>query len=313
MQAVIETSKLTKKFGDLIAVDKLTLSVNKGEVLSFLGPNGAGKTTTIRMLAGVIAPTSGEARVAGILLNKELEGLHECIGLLTENPGFYERLTAAENLNFFARFYSGIDVNAQVSKYFALMGLTDRANDKVGRYSKGMKQRLALARAMLHEPRILFLDEPTAGLDPEAAREVRELIRQLKSQGRTIFLCTHNLEEAEELSDRIALFNTRLIALDKSKNLRRRLFDREVVVELETLNERILKSVRMLAYVKDAVEKSGKLAVKLLDFDKNRPLLIEAIVKAGGKVKSFYEAEHSLEEVYLSLMEESKDTKDGSR
>jgi len=223
MDLIIETFGLTRKFANLTAVEDLSIQVSKGEILGFLGPNGAGKTTTIRILSGIIAPTKGHAVVAGIRTDKVAESLHEVIGLLTESPGFYQRLNATENLLYFAGFYD-IDVDTQVDKYLKLMGLWQRRGDKLGTFSKGMKQRLALARALLHNPKVLFLDEPTAGLDPESAQEVRKLIRRLKEEGRTIFLSTHNLEEAESLCDRIGLFRTRLIALDSPKNLRNRLF-----------------------------------------------------------------------------------------
>jgi len=168
---LIEAHELTKRFGERTAVEALTLEVEEGEVLGLLGPNGAGKTTTIRILAGIIAPSSGCAVVAGRRTDHEVEELHELIGFLPEAPGFYERLSARRNLEYFAGFYSNIDISAQVEKYLKLMGLWERRHDKVGTFSKGMEQRPALARALLHEPKMLFLDEPTAGLDPEAARE----------------------------------------------------------------------------------------------------------------------------------------------
>ncbi|MBE9482234.1 MAG: ABC transporter ATP-binding protein, partial [Chloroflexi bacterium] len=228
--AVIETFGLSRSFGNIVAVEDLTLEVEQGEVLGFLGPNGAGKTTTIRMLAGTIAPTRGYAIVAGFRTDHEVERLHEVIGLLTEAPGFYNRLSAKRNLEFFAGFYPDIDIQTQVEKYLRLMGLWERCHDKVGTFSKGMKQRLALARALLHEPPVLFLDEPTAGLDPEAAREVREFIKSLSQQGRTIFLSTHNLAEAEFLCHRVALFRRQMLALDTPDNLRQRLFNCQVLV-----------------------------------------------------------------------------------
>ncbi|GAF83759.1 unnamed protein product, partial [marine sediment metagenome] len=184
MSVMIESFNLTKKFNNLTAVEDLSIQVNKGEILGFLGPNGAGKTTTIRMLVGIIAPTKGYAVVAGIRTDKEVERLHEVIGLLTETPGFYERLTARENLLYFVRFYD-VNPDSQVDKYLQRMGLWERRNDKVVIFSKGMKQRLALARALVHEPEVLFLDEPTAGLDPKSAKEVRELIMKFKEGGRT--------------------------------------------------------------------------------------------------------------------------------
>ncbi len=188
--AVIESHELTRQYDKFTAVENLNLQVEKGEVLGFLGPNGAGKTTTIRMLTGIIAPTSGYAVIAGCRTDGSIEQLHEVIGLLTESPGFYDRLSAFRNLEYFAGFYPNIDVPKQVEKYLKIMGLLERQADVVGTFSKGMKQRLALARALLHEPPAVFLDEPTAGLDPEASGEVRGLIKKLSGEGRTIFLST---------------------------------------------------------------------------------------------------------------------------
>ncbi len=159
--ATIETFGLCRTFGNVVAVQDLTLKVEEGEVLGFLGTNGAGKTTTIRMLAGMLAPTRGYAILDGYRTERDVERVHEVIGLLTESPGFYNRLSAKRNLEFFVGFYPGVDGSGQVEKYLRLMGLWQRRNDKVGTFSKGMKQRLALARALLHEPKVLFLDEPT--------------------------------------------------------------------------------------------------------------------------------------------------------
>lgn len=308
MSVMIELFNLTKKFNNLTAVEGLCIQVNKGAILGFLGPNGAGKTTTIRMLAGIIAPTKGYAVVAGIRTDKEVEKLHEVIGLLTETPGFYERLTARENLLYFARFYD-IDPDSQVDKYLQRMGLWERRNDKVVIFSKGMKQRLALARALVHEPEVLFLDEPTAGHDPKSAKEVRELIMKLREGGRTIFLSTHNLEEAELLCDRIAVFRTRLVVIDTPHNLRNSLFQRQVIVELEKVSEKIINAVKNLDFVLN-VEKDGKqLTIELRDFDKSRPELVKCIVESNGKIQSVLEKKHSLEEIYLTLIKEEEGMK----
>ena len=301
---IIETKDLSKDFGSRAAVENLTLQVEPGEILGFLGPNGAGKTTTIRMLAGMIAPTRGWAKVAGLRTNKEIERVHERIGLLTETPGFYNRLTARRNLEFYAGFYPSIDANAAIEKYFDKMGLKERCYDKVGTFSKGMKQRLALARAMLHEPDVLFLDEPTAGLDPEAAGQVREIIRGFSREGRTIFLSTHNLNEAEQLCQRIAVIHTRLLALDTPEQLRRRFFRRRVIVELETADARITKAVRKLLFVQEIKEEGSRLVLELQDSEQNRPALVKTIVETGGGVISVAEKQYPLEDVYLKLIHE---------
>jgi ABC-2 type transport system ATP-binding protein len=307
---IIETSSLSKVFGTRTAVENLTLQVEQGEVLGFLGPNGAGKTTTIRMLAGMISPTSGYATVAGIRTDKEAEKVHEHIGLLTETPGFYSRLSALDNLAFFAGFYPSLDGAAAIEKYLKKMGLWERRNDKAGTFSRGMKQRLALTRAMLHEPEVLFLDEPTSGLDPEAAGEVREIIIGLSREGRTIFLSTHNLNEAEQLCRRIAVINTRLVALDTAEQLRRRFFRRRIEVLLETPDARVLEVVRKLAFVSSVQQEGSRLLLELTDPEHNRPALVKAIVEAGGAVNTVTEKQYPLEDVYLKLIRE--ETADGS-
>jgi ABC-2 type transport system ATP-binding protein len=303
----IEAHSLTRKFGELAAVENLDLAVSEGEILAFLGPNGAGKTTTIRMLAGIISPTSGYAVVAGHRTDTEVEKLHQVIGLLTETPGLYDRLSARHNLEYFAGFYPALDGAIQAEKYLRVVGLEKRAGDRVGTFSKGMKQRLALARALLPEPRVLFLDEPTSGLDPEVASEVRELIKSLGSEGRTIFLSTHNLAEAEQICGRIAIISTRLLALDTPQNLRQRLFRHEIVIELESISSRIMEMVNGLSFVLKVTPQGDQILVELSDPQKNRPELVKSIVDAGGRIISVSERRHSLEEVYLNLIHEGGD------
>ena len=302
--AIIETFGLSRFFGRTAAVEDLTLAVEAGEVLGFLGPNGAGKTTTIRMLAGMIAPTKGYAVVAGHRTEQNVEQLHELIGMLTQTPGLYDRLSARRNLEYFASFYPSIESQSQVEKYLKLMGLWERHDSKVGTFSKGMKQRLALARALVHEPKVLFLDEPTAGLDPEAAGEVRQLIRTLREEGRTIFLSTHNLNEAEILCNRIAVLHTRLLALDTPEQLRRRFFRRQIIVQLEALDAKVTEAVEKLPFVQDIREEGSQLILELTDSERNRPELVKAIVEAGGRVIGVSEKEYPLEEVYLRLIRE---------
>src|SRR6476659_1521497 len=222
----IEPHQLTRAFGERLAVDQLTLSIPVGTVFGFLGPNGAGKTTTVRMLTALIGPTGGSALVNQQPLGAGNDAIRRSVGILTETPGLYERLTAGENLLFFGRLY-GLELGRakeQAERYLRMLGLWERRDDKVGGFSKGMRQKLAIARALLHEPPVVFLDEPTSGLDPEAALTVRDFIKGLRQEGRTIFLTTHNLPEADELCDIIAVFRTRLISVDTPTNLRNKLF-----------------------------------------------------------------------------------------
>ena len=306
---MIEAHQLTRRFGKRTAVEDLSFEARAGEVLGLLGPNGAGKTTTIRMLAGIIAPSSGTASVLGMDPARSPERVHERIGLLTEAPGFYERLSARRNLTYFAGFYPGLQVGRAVDEQLRLMGLGDRAGDKVGTFSKGMKQRLALARTLLHEPDVLFLDEPTAGLDPEAAKELRELILRLRSQGRSILLSTHNLSEAEALCDRIAVFHSRLVALDTPQALRDRQFAPRVRVAIGNLSDAMVKALAEDAWVDEVSmcpDERATLIVRLADVDRDRPKLVARLVELGADVLTLQVEERSLEEVYLSLVGEGE-------
>ena len=202
---------LTKAFSKVLAVDRLSLSIHHGEIFGLLGPNGAGKTTTIRMLSALISPTDGTAWVAGAQIGKQDQEIRRNVGILTESPGLYDQLSAERNLSFYATMYEVDDIEGQIERYLTMLGLWERRHEPVGTFSKGMRQKLAIARALLHEPKVLFLDEPTSGLDPEAARLVREFIANLKEEGRTIVMCTHNLDEADRLCDRIAVFRSLLV------------------------------------------------------------------------------------------------------
>jgi len=299
---MIVAKGLTKRFGDVLAVDGLDMDVKPGEIFGFLGPNGAGKTTTIRMLGALIAPTSGKANVAGYEVGREDNEIRRNVGILTESPGLYDRLSAERNLNFFAELHGVEDVAGQVERYLRLLGLWDRRGDMAATFSKGMRQKLAIARAMLHEPKVLFLDEPTAGLDPEMARLVRDFIGELKGKGRTIFLCTHNLDEADRLCDRIAVVNTRLLALDTPAALREKLYDRVVVFHLSAAAPVYERAVSEQPFVRSVESRDNKLVVALDDPEMNNPELIRALVDAGADIQFVGELRRSLEEIYLRLV-----------
>jgi ABC-2 type transport system ATP-binding protein len=299
---MIKTENLTKKFNETTAVDRLTLQVSEGEVFGFLGPNGAGKTTTVRMLTSLIGPTGGTAMVNNYQVGKDDTNIRRCVGILTETPGMYDNLSAEYNLEIYAHLYEVKDIKGQVEKYLHMLGLWDRRNDAAGTFSKGMKQKLAIARALLHEPRILFLDEPTAGLDPEASHLVRDFIAELRKEGRTIFLCTHNLDEADRLCDRIGVFKTHLLVLDTPSRLRAQLFGRKVVFHLRAADEKIAVSVRQLPFVKEAAVVESKLIVTLDDPDLHNPDIVRTLVSAGADVQFVGELRHSLEDVYLQLV-----------
>jgi len=299
---VIQTENLTKKFGDLTAVENLSLHVRPGEVFGFLGPNGAGKTTTVRMLTTLIGPTSGAATVNGFRVGQDDIAIRRCTGILTETPGMYDRLSAEKNLTIFAHLYEVEDVKGQVEKYLRFLGLWDRRADLVGNFSKGMKQKLAICRALLHEPALVFLDEPTSGLDPEAARLVRDFIEEIKAEGRTIFLCTHNLDEADRLCDRIGVMKQRLITVDTPANLRQKLYGRKVVFHLREADDALLARVRALPFIKEAQRVDNKFVLGLDDPETYNPALVRLLVEAGADVQFVGELRHSLEDVYLSLI-----------
>jgi ABC-2 type transport system ATP-binding protein len=301
---MINTNGLARRFGDVTAVEDLHLEVEKGEVFGFLGPNGAGKTTTIRMLTALIAPTSGEATVAGLRIGRENREIRQHVGVLTETPGLYKRLSAIDNLLFFAKLYGVSEPQKQAERYLRLFELWDRRDDLAGTFSKGMRQKLAIARAMLHEPQILFLDEPTAGLDPEAAKVVRNLIETLRTRERTIFLCTHNLDEADRLCDRVALFNTRLVTVGRPQELKERLYGRRTVVHLVNPAPGIEESVD-LPFVKKIERVDNTLIVSLSDPEEENPLLVSRLVELGARIQYVNELRVSLEDLYLDLMEDN--------
>jgi ABC-2 type transport system ATP-binding protein len=302
MKNMITTTNLTKKFGDNLAVDQLSITIPPGEVFGLLGPNGAGKTTTIRMLAALIGQTSGEASVAGYKIGENDYEIRKNVGILTESPGLYDRLSAERNLSFFAKLYEVDQISAQVEQYLRMLGLWERRLEQVGTFSKGMRQKLAIARALLHEPKVLFLDEPTSGLDPEAARLVREFIAELRQEGRTIVICTHNLDEADRLCDRIAVLNSQLLALDTPKNLRRQLYGRTVVFHLASAEEKYAEKIGAHDFVRSAQIVDNKLVVTLDEPEAHNPALIRELVELGAQIRFVGELRRSLEDVYLRLV-----------
>lgn len=301
---MIQTENLTKKFDGHLAVDRLTLEIEDGEVFGFLGPNGAGKTTTVRMLTSLIAPTAGRASVLGFEIGRDDQQIRRNVGILTETPGLYDRLSAWRNLMIYARLYEVEQAEQQVEQYLHLLGLWSRRNDAAGAFSKGMRQKLAIARAMLHEPRVLFLDEPTSGLDPEAAKLVRDFISELRSRGRTIFICTHNLDEADRLCDRVAVFKTSLRVVDTPARLRQQVYGRQVVFHLAQAAAAFLPTVQSVTAVRRAEAVDNKLLITLDDPETDNPQLVRELVTAGAAIQFVGELRHSLEDVYLQLIKE---------
>jgi len=300
---MIVTENLGKNYGNVKAVEGLTLRVAPGEVFGFLGPNAAGKTTTVRMLCALIGITSGRASVAGFEVGKQDQQIRHNVGILTESPGLYDQLSAERNLGLFAQLHDVEDVAGQVERYLRMLGLWDRRHEPVGTFSKGMRQKLAIARALLHEPKVLFLDEPTSALDPEAAHLVRTFVAGLKQEGRTIFMCTHNLDEADRLCDRIAIFRTQLLALDTPAALRLKLYGRTSVFHLRAGASKFTKLLRSFANVHEVQAVGNKLLVTLDDPEKQNPDLVRSLVEAGADLQFVGELRRTLEDVYLKLVQ----------
>ncbi len=308
---MIESEGLTKKFGDLTAVDGLTLHVGEGEIFGLLGPNGAGKTTTVRMLCCLISKTSGSATVAGYSAGSEADSLkiRKLIGLVPDNVGLYETLTAYDNLDFYGKLYDVPEPRRKenIERFLTMLGLWEKRDVVVGTFSKGMKQKLALTRALIHDPQVLFLDEPTANLDPEAAKTVRDFILDLKTEKRTIFLNTHNLDEGQRICDRIGILNTSLRAIGTPEELERTVRGRVTVIQLEQATEAVLKAIGELNLGEVSVE-GNKVTVNLANPEKENSAVLDAIFHAGGRVQSVNIVGSTLEDAYLKLVRRKEET-----
>jgi len=302
---VIEARGLTRAFNGFTAVDSVDMKVGEGEIFGLLGPNGAGKTTTIRMLACLIRPSRGNAYVCGIdILSPAGAGrIRGMVGILNENPGFYDTLSAYKNLRFYADLYhmERHKANRSIEHYLSLFGLWSLRDAPIAGFSRGMRQKLALARCLIHEPRLLFMDEPTSGLDPESARTVRDSIRSIKKEGRTILLCTHNLDEAERLCDRIAIMNRRILEVGPPHMLKRSM-DRKVIIRLERMSDRILSMLDGMDGVRNVEKEGDSLVLEVDNPESNNADIINSIVRVGGRIQFVSERGQSLEDVYLRLV-----------
>ncbi|TRO48579.1 ABC transporter ATP-binding protein, partial [Candidatus Bathyarchaeota archaeon] len=293
-------------FGELTAVDNVTLKVNKGEIFGFLGPNGAGKSTTVRMLCCLISKTSGKARVADYDIDQEEDRMkiRKMIGYLSGDVGLYENLSAYKNLDFYGKLYEvpSTEREENIKRLLQLVGLWERKDNVVAGLSKGMKQKLAIARTLIHEPHVLFLDEPTANLDPLAAKTVRDFILELKKEKRTIFMNTHNLDEAERVCDRIAVLKTKLIGIGSPEDLERSVSNRKTVVYLESNGDSVLAAVKKLSTVKSACASENKIILDMDNPEKDNPQLVRTIIAAGGNIQYVTDERSTLEDVYLKLV-----------
>jgi ABC-2 type transport system ATP-binding protein len=305
----IEAEGLTKKFGDLTAVDGVTLRVEEGEVFGFLGPNGAGKTTTVRMLCCLISKTSGEARIGGYQVGNEEDSLkiRKLIGFVPDNVGLYDGLSAYDNLDFYGKLYDCTEQQRKenIQRFLTMLGLWEKKDVAAGTFSKGMKQKLAIARSLIHDPQILFMDEPTVNLDPESSKTVRDFILELKKEKRTIFLNTHNLDEAQRICDRIAILNTKLMAIGTPAELERSVSGRKTVIQLEQVNDAVLVALRKLP-IGNLVVDGSKLTIDVKDPEKENAAIVDAVVRAGGHLQSVTIVGSTLEDAYLKLVREAK-------
>jgi len=297
----IEIDGLGKRFGDFVALEGVSLQIAEGEVFGLLGPNGAGKTTLTRILCGLLAPTEGQARVLGHIANGQDDGLRSAVGLLTEQPGLYDRLSGWENLMYFAGLYGvpRAEAEKRLERYLQLFGLWEKRGEHAGTYSKGMRQKLAIARALLHAPQVIFFDEPTSGLDPQAARAVREAVAELAREGRTIVLCSHNLDEVERLCGRVAVLKQKVLALAPVSELRKGNAQVDVTVEGEAAP--FVELVSRVAGVAGAVPTGRTLTVQIQE-DAAIPALVQALVQGGARIGAVVPQARALEDVYLELL-----------
>ncbi|MCB1602443.1 MAG: ABC transporter ATP-binding protein [Lysobacterales bacterium] len=300
---LIEARELVRRFDERVAVDRVSFTLEAGRVLALLGPNGAGKTTTMRVLAGLLAPSEGSAVVCGHALgqrDQDNDAIRARCGVVPEAPGFYERLSAIDNLRFFGGLH-GLerrDIEARVSAGLERFNLQDRGKDRVGTYSKGMKQRLSLARALLHQPQLLFLDEPTAGLDPRATAELHALIRDLRTQGCGIVLSTHSLEEAESLADEILVIDTRTLFYGHPQDLQPR---KQLEIQIRMLGE-LPDDLVWPSGCKLLGADTGLARFELTDPKRETPALIAALVKAEVPILAVEPVRRGLRERYLELL-----------
>jgi len=306
---MIIIENLTKKFGEITAVEGLTFQVEEGEIFGFLGPNGAGKTTTVRMLCCLISKTSGEATIDNYDISKSVDSLQirRMIGLVPDNVGLYEDLTAFENLDFYGKLYEVPEGRRRenIERFLKMLDMWGRKDTRTGTFSKGMKQKLALARALVHEPKILFMDEPTANLDPESAKTVRDFILEIKKQGRAIFLNTHNLDEAQRVCDRIGIIKTKLLTIGTPEQLRESLSKPKTEIRLAQVRDGMHTALSKLIPNKIEVS-NNKLLIDMTDPDKENPAIIAAITSIGGQIQGVTQLVSTLEDVYLQIVKETK-------
>ena len=301
---MIAAVHLTRRFGPRLAVEDTSFDISRGEIFALLGPNGAGKTTTLRMLAGLIEPSAGEVRLDGRRIEPgNAAGLRARVGFLTEAPGLWDRLTVRENLRTYARLHGLSKPDTAVDRAMDAFRIADRADEPAAVLSKGLKQRVALARTLLHNPDIVLLDEPTSGLDPESARDVREMIVTLREQDRAVLLSTHNLSEVERIASRVAVLRQRLLAVDTPAALRMKLFGNRVRIVVNAPAGEFLPPLRANGHG-DVVAEDHALSIAVTDAGRDIPHVVRVLVEHGALIVAVTPEEHSLEDVYLRLMKD---------
>ena len=297
---MIAAAGITRRFGARVVVRDVSFEVQRSEIVALLGPNGAGKTTTLRMLAGLIAPSEGAIAIDRVNLTRDTGSfLRGRIGFLTEAPGLWDRLTVRENLRVYTGLYSLAAPDRAIDRSLEALGLADRADTRAAELSKGMRQKVALARALLHEPPVLLLDEPTSGLDPEIRRSVHNLLAERRAAGCAILVSTHNLDEAERIADRVAVLQERLVAIDPPAALRQRLTTGRVLVRVAGDPAKLMKVARR--FDPEAAIDGPALALRLRD-DGRTPALVAALVSAGAEIQEVRQEMPALEDVYLHLV-----------
>jgi ABC-2 type transport system ATP-binding protein len=300
---MIVATHLTRCFGSRVAVEDVSFEVGRSEIVALLGPNGAGKTTTLRMLAGLISPSAGTVAIDGHpLATSNPETVRVCIGFLTEAPGLWDRLSVLENLRVYARLYDLPAPNAAIDRSLKQFGLTEYRDTAAAELSKGTRQKVALARALLHDPKVLLLDEPTSGLDPEIRRSVRQLLEERRAGGCSILVSTHNLDEAERIADRVAVLDRRLLALDRTAALRRRLTTGRLLIRLSGNVQAVVPVLR--PFDPRATVEDGTIVVRVADLERDTPEVVSTLAAAGARVLEIRPEIPALEDVYMHLVGE---------
>lgn len=310
MEHVIEARNLSKKYGSLTAVDNINFKVKQGIAFGLLGPNGAGKTTTLKMMCTLIRPDSGMVKIAGFDVVRQAKEVKRRIGYVSENPRFYPRMTTYETMKYLGRLLEvpGTLLNKQIDANLEMVGLKDRKDSYVGGYSRGMRHRLSIAQALLSEPEVLFMDEPTLGLDPMGARDIRQLVWNLKNRDKlTIIMSSHTLPEVEQICDEVAVFNHgHLIAQDSVEGLRNRSGLKSVVeIVLKNRDDAVLNALQNLAYVQEVQElEEGRILATYPGDKEYRPQLLQTVYQVNSDILSFAAREYSLEDILFKLLEE---------